>query len=86
MCALLASELPSLPPEVATEVTNFFRSHFIVADDGYGAWRKKMGRSISRANRMLKPEAFLATVYGAMLSARAYGKPEVFSTMTCTGP
>jgi TetR/AcrR family transcriptional repressor of nem operon len=25
VCALLASELPSLPPEVATEVTNFFR-------------------------------------------------------------
>jgi TetR/AcrR family transcriptional repressor of nem operon len=29
----------------------------------------------------VEAEAFLATVYGAMLSARAYGKPEVFSTI-----
>jgi TetR/AcrR family transcriptional regulator, transcriptional repressor for nem operon len=80
VCALLASELPSLPPEVATEVTNFFR--FI------SSWLTTVmerGRKNGALNLTSEPhveaEAFLATVYGAMLSARAYGKPEVFSTI-----
>lgn len=80
VCALLASELPSLPPEVATEVTGFFR--FI------SSWLTTVmerGRENGALNLTSEPhveaEAFLATVYGAMLSARAYGKPGVFSTI-----
>ena len=80
VCALLASELPSLPTEVATEVTSFFR--FI------SSWLTTVmerGRKNGALNLASEPhveaEAFLATVYGAMLSARAYGKPEVFSTI-----
>lgn len=80
VCALLASELPSLPPEVATEVTAFFR--FI------STWLTSVierGGNMGALNLASKPgveaEAFLATVYGAMLSARAYGKPEVFATI-----
>ncbi|MBY3535973.1 TetR/AcrR family transcriptional regulator [Rhizobium laguerreae] len=80
ICALLASELPSLPPEVATEVTKFFR--FI------SSWLTKVMECGSKSGALnltsephVEAEAFLATVYGAMLSARAYGKPEVFSTI-----
>jgi TetR/AcrR family transcriptional repressor of nem operon len=80
VCALLASELPSLPPEVATEVTAFFR--FI------SSWLTSVMERGSRQGALnlssephVEAEAFLATVYGAMLSARAYGKPEVFSTI-----
>lgn len=80
VCALLASELPSLPPEVATEVTNFFR--FI------SSWLTKVMERGSKSGALnltsephVEAEAFLATVYGAMLSARAYGEPEVFSTI-----
>ena len=80
VCALLASELPSLPPEVATEVTNFFRfiSSWLttVMERGY-----KSGALNLTSEPHVEAEAFLATVYGAMLSARAYGKPEVFSTI-----
>ncbi len=80
VCALLASELPSLPPEVATEVTHFFR--FI---SSWLASVMKRGSEQGALNLTSEPdveaEAFLATVYGAMLSARAYGRPEVFETI-----
>ena len=80
VCALLASELPSLPPEVATEVTNFFRfiSSWLTAVMERG---RKNGALNLASEPHVEAEAFLATVYGAMLSARAYGKPEVFSTV-----
>lgn len=80
VCALLASELPSLPPEVATEVTNFFRfiSSWLTTVMERGS--KKGGLNLT-SEPHVEAEAFLATVYGAMLSARAYGKPEVFSTI-----
>jgi TetR/AcrR family transcriptional repressor of nem operon len=78
VCALLASELPSLPPEVAKEVTAFF--------DFISSWLTSVMERGSREGALnltdaphVEAEAFLATVYGAMLSARAYGKPEVFS-------
>jgi TetR/AcrR family transcriptional regulator, transcriptional repressor for nem operon len=80
VCALLASELPSLPTEVAVEVTAFFR--FI------SSWLTSVMERGSREGALnlssepdVEAEAFLATVYGAMLSARAYGKPEVFTTI-----
>ena len=80
VCALLASELPSLPPEVATEVTNFFRfiSSWLTTVMERGG---KNGALNLTSEPHVEAEAFLATVYGAMLSARAYGKPEVFSTI-----
>ena len=80
VCALLASELPSLPPEVATEVTNFFRfiSSWLTTVMERGSKNGALNLTSEPHN---EAEAFLATVYGAMLSARAYGKPEVFSTI-----
>jgi len=80
VCALLASELPSLPTEVATEVTSFFRfiSSWLTTVMERGC---KNGALNLTSEPHVEAEAFLATVYGAMLSARAYGKPEVFSTI-----
>ena len=80
VCALLASELPSLPTEVATEVTSFFRfiSSWLTTVMERGG---KNGALNLTSEPHVEAEAFLATVYGAMLSARAYGKPEVFSTI-----
>ncbi|MDQ0559910.1 TetR/AcrR family transcriptional repressor of nem operon [Rhizobium mesoamericanum] len=80
VCALLASELPSLPPEVATEVTAFFRfiSSWLTSVMDRGS---RQGALILVSAPEVEAEAFLATVYGAMLSARAYGKPEVFAAI-----
>ncbi|SFB55238.1 transcriptional regulator, TetR family [Rhizobium sp. NFR07] len=80
VCALLASELPSLPPEVAAEVTAFFR--FISSWLGSVMERgSKEGTLTLSSEPDVEAEAFLATVYGAMLSARAYGSPKVFGTI-----
>ncbi|RWC29721.1 TetR/AcrR family transcriptional regulator [Mesorhizobium sp.] len=80
VCALLASELPSLPTEVATEVRAFFRfiSSWLTSVMARGAKEKTLNLSSEPA---VEAEAFLATVYGAMLSARAYGNPEVFAAI-----
>ncbi|MCJ9669950.1 MULTISPECIES: TetR/AcrR family transcriptional regulator [unclassified Neorhizobium] len=80
VCALLASELPSLPPEVAKEVTAFFRfiSSWLTSVMERGAEEKTLNLSSEPG---VEAEAFLATVYGAMLSARAYGNGEVFATI-----
>jgi TetR/AcrR family transcriptional repressor of nem operon len=80
VCALLASELPSLPPEVAKEVTAFFRfiSSWLTSVMERGVQEKTLSLSSEPA---VEAEAFLATVYGAMLSARAYGSGDVFATI-----
>jgi TetR/AcrR family transcriptional regulator, transcriptional repressor for nem operon len=80
VCALLASELPSLPTEVATEVTAFFRfiSSWLTSVMDRGS---RQGTLVLANASEIEAEAFLATVYGAMLSARAYGKPEVFAVI-----
>ncbi|MEP9368939.1 TetR/AcrR family transcriptional regulator [Xanthobacter sp. VNH20] len=80
VCALLGSELPSLPPEVAKEVTAFFRfiSSWLASVIERGA---RQGALNLTSEPHVEAEAFLATVYGAMLSARAYARPEVFGTI-----
>lgn len=80
VCALLASELPSLPAEVATEVRAFFRfaASWLTSVMERGS-RQGALRLISEPS--VEAEAFLAIVYGAMLSARAYGNPGVFTTI-----
>ena len=80
VCALLASELPSLPPQVATEVRAFFLfiSAWLTTVMERGAKEKTLKLSSEPA---VEAEAFLAIVYGAMLSARAYGNGNVFATI-----
>ncbi|ESX76744.1 MULTISPECIES: TetR/AcrR family transcriptional regulator [unclassified Mesorhizobium] len=81
ICALLASELPVLPEEVGLEVRAHFRS--------LSAWLTSVlerGARLGRFQLMGTPraeaEAFMATVHGAMLSARAYGDPKIFAVVT----
>lgn len=77
VCAMLAAELPTLPPEVADEV----RGHF--ADlTAWLASRLELGAALGqvtlRGSPRAEASAFLAVVHGAMLAARAEDNPGVF--------
>lgn len=75
--AMLASELPALPPELAEEV----RAHFRVLSNwlaGVIERGVRDGQLRVTDNASASAEAFMAIVHGAMLSARAYGTPETF--------
>jgi len=83
VCALLASELPALPAAVATEVRLHFEtlSRWLTSAFERGAQ--------SGAFRLTNPPqveaaAFMATVHGAMLSARAHDDPKLFGTITAS--
>jgi TetR/AcrR family transcriptional repressor of nem operon len=80
VCALLASELPALPPEVAAEVRAYFQflSAWLVSVVERGA---REGSLQISSSPKVEAEAFMATVHGAMLSARAYGTPAIFDTI-----
>lgn len=77
VCALLASQMPALPEEVAAEVRAHFRA--------LAAWLTTVFRdgSVQGSLQMahepeMEAEVFVATVHGAMLSSRAHGNPAVF--------
>lgn len=81
VCALLASEIPALPPEIALEVRAYFRA--------LSAWLTSvMERGVKQGQLTLsdtarsEAESFMATVHGAMLSARACGDPSIFDAVT----
>jgi TetR/AcrR family transcriptional repressor of nem operon len=80
VCALLASELPILPKDVATEVTAHFRalSAWLTSVLELGVQRGSLRIATEPG---LEAEAFMATVHGAMLSARAYGDPAMFQAI-----
>ncbi len=81
IAALLAAELPSLPEEVRFEV----QQHFLALS---GWIRETLEEGISKQTLKLQGTAedeaqtFMATVHGAMLSARALGNCDVFQTIT----
>jgi TetR/AcrR family transcriptional repressor of nem operon len=81
VCALLAGELPVLPEEVGLEVRAHFRS--------LSAWLTSVLERGARQGRLrltstprVEAELLMATVHGAMLSARAYGDPKMFAVIT----
>jgi TetR/AcrR family transcriptional repressor of nem operon len=80
ICALLASELPVLPPEVAVEIRAFFRflSGWLTSVLERGA---EQGVIKLTNTARVEAEAFMATVHGSMLSARAYGDPAIFGVI-----
>jgi TetR/AcrR family transcriptional repressor of nem operon len=80
VCALLASELPALPPEVASEVSAYFRylSSWLTGVMERGA---EQGILTLEAPAQLEAEMFMATVHGAMLSARAQNNPSLFDAI-----
>lgn len=81
IAALLAAEMPSLPEEVRFEV----RQHFVALS----LWmRETLEEGLRRGTLRLQASAeeeaqvLMATVHGAMLSARALGNCEVFQAVT----
>jgi TetR/AcrR family transcriptional repressor of nem operon len=77
ICALLAAELPSIPAEVAEEVTGHFNDlqTWLAQTMTEGATMGVM--------RLTEPPAgeaamFMASIHGAMLSARATGNASLF--------
>jgi TetR/AcrR family transcriptional repressor of nem operon len=83
VCALLASELPILPAEVAIEVRSYFRflSGWLSSVLERGAVEGVI--ALAQPARV-EAEAFMATVHGAMLSARVYGDAAIFGTIMDT--
>jgi TetR/AcrR family transcriptional regulator, transcriptional repressor for nem operon len=81
VCALLASELPILPEEVALEVRAHFRflASWLTSVMERG---KRKGRLKISGSARVEAEGFMATIHGAMLSARAYGDPKMFGVIT----
>jgi TetR/AcrR family transcriptional repressor of nem operon len=81
ICALLASEVPILPDEVVTEV----KAHF----SALSTWLASVLEEGARRGTLrlastphVESELFMATVHGAMLTARAYGEPKAFAVVT----
>ncbi|MCH8684414.1 TetR/AcrR family transcriptional regulator [Pedomonas mirosovicensis] len=81
VCALLATEMPLLPPEIVLEVRAHFRvlSAWLTSVMERGA---KQGSLTLSGTARSEAETFIATAHGAMLSARAYGDPTLFATIT----
>ncbi len=81
ICAMLAAELPAIPREVADEVQGYFRD--------LSAWLESVlkkgaatGQFRLQDTAAVEANAFMATVHGAMLSARAFDNPAIFESIT----
>lgn len=83
VCALLAGEMPVLPDEVAVEVRAYFRflSDWMASVLERGAQQGRMKLVHPPA---VEAEVFMATVHGAMLSARAYKDASMFGIIATT--
>jgi TetR/AcrR family transcriptional regulator, transcriptional repressor for nem operon len=80
VCALLAGEMPVLPEEVALEVRAHFRALSSWLTSVFERGARQGVLKLTNAPRV-EAEAFMATVHGAMLSARAYGDPQAFGVV-----
>lgn len=80
VCALLATQIPVLPQEIVVEVRAHFRalSAWLTSVFERGAAQGSLALS---SDARTDAETFMATVHGAMLSARAYGDPEMFGAI-----
>lgn len=80
LCAMLAGEMQMLPEEVASRVRAHFHS---LADWLTSVLQAGMEQDLFRLAK--RPEevaqTLMASVHGAMLSARAFGDPELFATI-----
>jgi TetR/AcrR family transcriptional repressor of nem operon len=78
VCAMLATELPTLPSEVATEVRGHFEdvSEWLASVLGRGAAE---GVFVLKGSPRTEALTLLASVHGAMLSARAHDDPDLFA-------
>lgn len=80
VCALLANELPVLPEAVAIEIRAYFNflSEWLTSVLTRGA---AQGTIALNDTARINAETLMATVHGAMLSARAYGDTAIFATI-----
>lgn len=84
VAGMLASELPTLPEELANDVRAHFRdlSNWLEIVLTKGA---QMGCFELQGSARQEAEVFMAMVYGAMLTARACGDPKVFGDIVANG-
>ncbi|WP_294771485.1 TetR/AcrR family transcriptional regulator [uncultured Rhodoferax sp.] len=77
VCAMLAAELPAIPAEVADEVRGHFSelSAWLTSVLAKGAAHQAF---FLQATAEEEARTFMATVHGAMLSARAFGDAQMF--------
>lgn len=80
ICAMLAAELPLLPQAVADAVRAYFSelSTWLALVLEHGA---ATGQFQLRGGAQAEAQAFMSTVHGAMLSARAFGDPDTFAAI-----
>lgn len=77
ICVMLAVELPTLPAEIAKEVSG----HFHDLSDWLTSLLQKGERDgvvKLQDTAAVEAKAFMATVHGAMLAARAFDNPALF--------
>ncbi len=81
ICAMLAAELPMIPQAIADEVRAYFRelAGWIAAvlQSGHATGQFRL-----RDAPAVEAQAFMSTVHGAMLTARACGDAEVFASIS----
>jgi TetR/AcrR family transcriptional repressor of nem operon len=84
VAGMLASELTTLPTELAELVRAHFRdlSNWLEIVLTKGA---QLGLFDIQSSARVEAESFMSTVYGAMLTARAYGDPKVFGEIVGNG-
>lgn len=77
ICAMLAVELPTLPAEVAREVSGHFSdlTEWLTSLLRRGESEKRLRLPVSPAD---EASLLMATVHGAMLSARAFNDADIF--------
>lgn len=83
VAAMLAAELPSLPDDVAGVV----RAHFVELSEWLAhllALGARQGSVVLVGSPEDEADAFMSAIYGAMLSARAFGDPARFVSVTET--
>lgn len=80
VCAMLAAEMQMLPEEVASRVRAHFQN---LAEWLTSVLRAGMGQDLFRLSNRPEEEAqmLMASVHGAMLSARAFSDPGLFTTI-----
>lgn len=77
ICALLAAELPAVPAEVADEVKGHFQDLHAWIASNMEEGKSKGGMQLSDTPSA-EASMFMASIHGAMLSARAAGDASLF--------
>lgn len=81
ICAMLAAELPMIPQAVADEVRAYFGELTAWIGSVLGAG-VATGQFVLRNGVLVEAQAFMSTIHGAMLTARALGAPEAFTSIS----